>query len=358
MAFLGIFVLFLVSCGLQAQFKQESVQAAYELRMDGEIHYAAAMLEKLIQLQKTEGGLAHYEMSRLREHQHVGGADWAGPDMIIGQSQWAVSEDPGNLLFVWNDANARFGKAYLSMMTGQESAGDDIRDAVEKLEKVLEMDPDFHEVRVRLIEIYAQMPEDMAGNREKAAKHAGYLESRDPWFAMLAGDVMLADSLSRVDYWTEMKKSHAGDIRVSVKLACAYLLEGNIEEARPLMEAAMKADPEYNILNLQEARYHVYQVMWNREKAGEELPLAEQCFQAFLEAEPDAPAPLRAWVLGHLSRIKRFSGDREAAERIFQEALAMDLSFSKASGLPGMDLYVPPGEIYRNGDYSSFLRPF
>ena len=32
--------------------------------------------------------------------------------------------------------------------------------------------------------------------------------------------------------------------------------------------------------------------------------------------------------------------------------------FSKASGLPGFDLYVPHGEIYRSGDYETFLRPF
>ena len=36
----------------------------------------------------------------------------------------------------------------------------------------------------------------------------------------------------------------------------------------------------------------------------------------------------------------------------------LDPSFSKASGLPGLGLYVPPGEIYRSGDYESFLRPF
>ena len=119
-----------------------------------------------------------YEMARVREHQSLGGAEWAR-GMIIGQSQWAVSQDPQNLLFSYYDAQARFGKAYMSMMTDGETAGEDIRDAVEKLEKVLEMDPDFHEVRVQLTEIYSHLPGDLAGDPEKAEHHASYLEKKD-----------------------------------------------------------------------------------------------------------------------------------------------------------------------------------
>jgi tetratricopeptide (TPR) repeat protein len=229
---------------------------------------------------------------------------------------------------------------------------------VKKLEKVLVMDPDFHELRVRLVEIYSQLPEDMGGNPGKAGKYATYLEGKDPWFGMLARDAMLPDSLSRVDFWKEQLKAHKKDIRVSVKLGMAYLLEEDIPEAIPLLEAAIKQDPKYNLLLAQLGRYHMYQAMWHREKADEELPLAEEAYLSYLASSPPPPAHMQAWVKGHLSNIKRFSGDQEGAETIKREAFAMDPSYSKASGMPGKDLYVPPGNLYRSGDYVSFLRPF
>jgi len=128
---LSVLALLNFTLNLNAQFKEESARVAYELRMQGEILYAAAMLEKLTQQKKTEGGLVMYEMARVREHQRLGGAEWAGR-MIIDQSQWALSQDPQNLLFNYYDARARFQKAYISLMTDGETAGEDIRDAVEK----------------------------------------------------------------------------------------------------------------------------------------------------------------------------------------------------------------------------------
>ena len=69
---------------ISAQFKEESARAAYELRMNGEILYASAMLQKLTNLRKTEGGLVQYEMARTKEHQGNGGAEWINADQIIG----------------------------------------------------------------------------------------------------------------------------------------------------------------------------------------------------------------------------------------------------------------------------------
>jgi len=86
---LSVFVLFSANTELHAQFKEESARMAYELRMQGDILYAAAMLEKLMQQGIHENGLVPYEMSRLREHQSNGGAEWIKPETIIGLSKWA-----------------------------------------------------------------------------------------------------------------------------------------------------------------------------------------------------------------------------------------------------------------------------
>jgi tetratricopeptide (TPR) repeat protein len=356
--FISLILFSNIPFNINAQFKEESARAAWELRMNEEILYARAMLQKLINQKKTEGGLVHYEMARIKEHQSNGGADWVTADQIIGSSKRAVSEDPQNLLFAYFDAQCRFRKAYVSMMSEGKTAGEDINAAVEKLERVLELDPDFHEVRVQLVEIYARLPEDLAGDKEMAELHASYLEDRDPYFGILARAAMLPDSVSRVDFWKENREKNRKDTRIAIKLGKAYLLDGKIDQARPLFESAMNEDPKHNILLLHMARYHMYQVMWDQGKAPEELPLAEAAIRKYLESEPEPISPMKTWALGKLAMFRRFSGQEEEFKRLLAEAETLDPSFSKASGLPGFDLYIPPGEIHRSGDYQTFLRPF
>jgi hypothetical protein len=71
--------------------------------------------------------------------------------------------DPDNLAFSVQGTYCSFGKAYMSLMMESETAAEDVGDCAKKLEKVLTMDHNFHEVRVRLVEIYAQLPEEMGG---------------------------------------------------------------------------------------------------------------------------------------------------------------------------------------------------
>jgi hypothetical protein len=61
---------------------------------------------------------------------------------------------------------------------------------------------------------------------------------------------------------------------------------------------------------------------------------------------------------GNLARIHFFSGQEVEGKQLMAEAKALDPFFSKATDVPGMQIYIPPGEIYRPREYSSFLRPF
>ena len=133
---------------------------------------------------------------------------------------------------------------------------------------------------------------------------------------------------------------------------------GNLEEARPLFDEVIQSDPSSNTLILDIARHHMYKVMRDRSKAEVELPLAEAALREYLSLEPEPIAPLKAWTLSNLARIKFFSGQEEEGKQLMEKAKTLDPFFSKASDVPGMEIYIPPGEIYRSGEYSSFLRPF
>jgi hypothetical protein len=44
-------------------------------------------------------------------------------------------------------------------------------------------------------------------------------------------------------------------------------------------------------------------------------------------------------------------GDKEEAEKLFEEANRIDPFVSRAFGVPSLDLFIPPGEISHNHRY-------
>ncbi len=344
------------SFDLPAQHAEESVQAAYELRMKGETANARAMLQNMLDRDPSDG-MAQYELSRLKLAQVLGGGD-VGIDSVIHSARQAVKADSQNVAFAFMEALANFVQAYMALMKESENARKLVDEATASYERVLALKPDYHVARLRLMELYFALPEDMGGNKEKAAIHARELDEMDWFFAAQAGEIMRPEESSRTDYWQQVLKEREGDLRVKKQLGLAYLQEGSLEQARPLFDEVMKADPACNTLVLDMARYHLYQVMWDRNKAEEELPKAEAAIREYLSMEPEPIAPLKAWALGNLARIHFLSGQEEEGKKLMAEATTFDPFFSKASAVPGMEIYIPPGEIYRPGEYSSFLRPF
>lgn len=352
-----VFILLLAGLSdLPAQFAEESVQVAYELRMKGETRYARAMLQKILDLDKADG-MANYEFARLKMAQMLGGSN-VEIESIINSAKQAVKADPGNVAFAYTEASALFNQAYMAIMQEAENAKQHVEEAVACLERVMELKPDYHEARMQLVEFYYALPEDMGGNKEEAARHARELEAMDWFFAAQAGEIMRPKETSRVDYWKLALKERAGDLRVKKQLGLAYLEAGKLEEARPLFDEVIQSDPSSNTLILDIARYHMYKVMQDKSKAETALPLAEAALEEYLSLEPEPIVPLKAWTLSNMARIKFFGGQEEEGKQLMAKARTLDLFFSRASDVPGMEIYIPPGEIYRSGEYSSFLRPF
>ena len=217
-----IFILSLLgSSDLSAQFAEESVQVAYELRMKGETRYARAMLQKLLDRDQADA-MANYEFARLKMAQMMGGSD-VKIGSIINSARKAVKADSGNVAFAYTEASAMFGQAYMAIMQEAENARQHVDEAVACFERVVELKPDYHEARMQLVEFYYALPEDMGGDKEKAAAHAQKLREMDWFFAAQAGEIMRPEETSRVDYWQQVLKERAGDLRVKKQLGLAYL---------------------------------------------------------------------------------------------------------------------------------------
>ena len=128
-----IFILSLLGFSdLSAQFAEESVQVAYELRMKGETRYARAMLQKLLDRDQADG-MANYEFARLKMAQMLGGSD-VKIESIINSARKAVKADSGNVAFIYTEASALFYQAYMSIMQDAENARQHVKEAVADVE--------------------------------------------------------------------------------------------------------------------------------------------------------------------------------------------------------------------------------
>lgn len=336
--------------------EEMSVRSAYELRMKGKINEAVAMLNKMVEAGGADG-MVYYERARARMACMKGGMD-VSIDDVIKDAGMAVQSEPRNAAFRFFEADCLFLKAYISMESDTASVKKDIAGAIESYERLLELKPDYHEARMVLVEIYRQVPGELGGDRNKARAHVKYLKKKDWFFGKQAGEIMLPYEASRLDYWETVYKKNKHDPRVKKQLAMALFAEGKPDEAKIYLDEVVAEDPASCTLILEKANYHMMQVMQGKGDTEVELALAIRYVREYLSFDPPPPAPLQAYALGNLAKINFFRGNRDAGEKYLSEATGMDPVFCRAFSVPNLLLYLPPGELYRSSDYSSFLRPF
>ena len=92
-------------------------------------------------------------------------------------------------------------------------------------------------------------------------------------------------------------------------------------------------------------------------RAGDNKELLKKCMISgdsamvrYIESKPIHP--MLAYALGVRGKFKFFLGDQEQGQVLFKEAEALDPYFSKATGAPRADLFIPPEEISENHQIS------
>jgi tetratricopeptide (TPR) repeat protein len=155
-----------------------------------------------------------------------------------------------------------------------------------------------------------------------------------------------------VEYWKKVLDKHKGNAEVLRELGRAYLFKDQVEDGVKCFEKAIEIDPNQTILMLDLGRYHGYKILRNKKLMETNLPLAEKAFKKYLDSEPIPP--LKAFTLYLLARIKSGTDDKKEAEELFEKAETTDPFYSRASGVPTLDLWTPPGEIVHSNRYLFF----
>jgi tetratricopeptide (TPR) repeat protein len=346
------------SLGLASCTQTESdgiVQQAYELRINGKADEARALLEQATS-DDPDNALAHYELARTKFQIALGEPQQLLDNLgDIQQSiERAVEHEPDNVTYRFFAGRIAFFQAYISLNMNPVGAKDDVAKACSTYESVLELDPDYREASLYLVELYATVPEDMGGDVSKAEGYAAQLEGMDEIFGAKARSLLLPDEVDRVDYWQRVLDAHPGNADVLVELGRESLFRGEGEDGARYFEEAVSVDPERSILFLDLARYHAMTVMRDEGLKDTALPAAEQAITRYLDSDPILP--LRAFALALLANVKHGMGDVQRAAQLAEEANTADPFFSKAFGVPTPDLFVPPGEVSHNRRY--LFRPF
>ncbi len=332
----------------------EEVQKAFELRMKGKVDEAKALLESILSKDSTNA-MAYYEMARLEHYMFIGGGPTQIGDVMATIAK-AVSYAPDNVTYTYYKAIASFLNAFMAMETGQGEVKNRITQTCSDFGKVLSLKPDYPEAMLYLVEIYGLLPAEMGGDSLKAWAYAAKLEKMNAFFGAKARASLAPDSMNRVLYWEDLAATHGSKPEYLAEAGKACLFSAELAKAEQYFNEAMKADPTENILVLDLARYHIMQVMQNKDEAKTELPLAKIYLERYLETRPEPLLPLKAYTLGLLSMCDNFLGNKEASDKHLEEAKSLDKYFSRAYGIPTLFLFDPPGEICHH--YFSFFSPF
>jgi tetratricopeptide (TPR) repeat protein len=339
-----IAMLVIGSVGLSNAEVNETVQQAYQLRIDGKLDEAKVMLEEYL-ANNPEDASAHYELARLNAYlitSHVGDLmeSFAAAREEIDR---AVEIEPENVIFNAFASQVTFLESYLALKKSQENAKEKIGQMAEGFESVITLDPDYGEVLLHLVEIYGGLPEEMGGNKEIAEGYAKILENKDLVLGAKARAIMMPEDADLVSFWKGILEKHPHDIDVMEEMGKVYLRQGDTDEGMKFLEAALAGAPEGNTILLDMARYYI--MMLRMEQIGRDtaIPGAEDALERYLATEPIAP--LKAYAIGLQSKLKFWTKQKEAGDKLVEQAEAIDAYFSKASAIPGPGLFVPPDEL-------------
>lgn len=350
---IGLFVLLLLnfSSAFSACIKVEkAVLDAYELRIIGKIDDAISLLKTTLAEDSTNA-MAHFELARTLNYMKMMGSKEADNHL-----KKALELEPDNIVYAYYNAKNCFLKAYISAQQGKGNIKELVNNSCNEFIRVLELNAEYPEALMYLVEFYGMLPDEMGGNKTEAEKYAEILEKVDKFYGAKARLVMMPEGTDMVKYWTEYISENGEDCKVLKELGVAYLIKENIEGAKESFEKAMTIDKAENVRLLDLTRYHMMKVMQNRDAAETELPKAKQYIHKYLTSIPEPITPLKAYAIGMLVNIEMFSGNQTEGQELLQKAKALDPYFSKATGIPSLALFEPPTKTDHH--FQSYFIPY
>jgi len=347
----------LSGCEDQGNDTNSKVLEAYELRISGKADKAEALLNESLKNDSTDA-FAYFELARTKQHLFLGGTQFSMEkwEEVVSSSRQAVQYAPDNEIFAFYYAYASFFSTYISMMMQNPDVGKKITNTCDAFQAVLNLYPDCPEALLYLVDIYAFLPEDMGGDKEKAGIIASDLTKKNMVFGAMAYARLMPDTADIVLHWENIRKEAGNNAQVLEELGRAYLLKSDTENGTKYFQESINSDNTKRYLYMNLARYHILSTQENPDKSREHLEEAEKHVNSYLQTVPELVPPLKAHAYGILALIKMIKGDNQGSNEYQEMAKTIDPYYSKGMGKPPELLYCPPDDV--KIQYSSFFMPF
>lgn len=351
--FIGLILIFMMNGFIATHTpfqKDNDVKKAFELRIDGNVEEAAALLNDIIE-ENPQNAMAHYELARTLNYMNLMGSEEATKLLIT-----AKTIEPENVIYQFAYAKNCFFETYKAMQMG----GSDVKELLDKtcdeFDNVLKIEPGYPEALMYLVEIYGILPAELGGDKTKAEKYTQQLEKADNFFGARARLIMMPEGTDMIGYWENYMEEQGESAEALKELGVAALFNDDIETAKVKFEKAINLDPAQNIRLLDLSRYHQMKVMQNRDLANEELPKANEYVDLYLSSVPEPIPPLKAYALGTKAKIEMFLGNNAKSEELAEQAKNLDPYYSRAFGIPWLSVFQLPTE--EDHFFASFFSPF
>ncbi len=337
-------------CALTADIKAEpnnTAMDAYKLRMQGKADEAKALLEKAVQ-ENPGNAMAYYELARTNYYMATGEPQKLADRIADAQQaiDQAIELDPNNVMYKMFEGHIALFGTYMAQ--GKEGAAK----LCEAFEAVLKLKPDYPLAMLYLVEIYGVLPQGQGGDASKAEMYAKKLEALDPIYGAKARWILQPKDANRVEYWRNVLKKHKDNTDVLEEMGKAYLSVDKVNEAVSCFEKAIKIDHSKSYLWLDLSIYHTWAALAakdNAELRQKSITAGEEAVKKYLDSKPILP--MVAYALGIQYKYLARSGHKEQADETLKQAKALDPYFSKATGAPNPDLFIPPDMISHNHRY-------
>jgi len=333
----------------------KTVLQAYELRMNGKADQAKTLLEQVISDDSTNAA-ALYELARIKLQMGLANPRelFTGLESIEKSIEAARKLDPDNVIYTFFAGRVAFFQAYISLQRDPASAKEKVKKMSDIYESVLKLKPDYLAAMLYLVEINSVLDADQGGDKTKAEEYANQLEKMDKVFGAKARSLLLPEDADIMDYWKKALEKNKNNAHIYEELAKTCMMKGEMEQCQEYIDKAVQLDPKKHALFLDLARYYVMSVMRSKEVKDKPLALAEQALEKYQSYNPIAPLNAYSWEI--ISRIKYMLDDKQSSDEAREKANKIDPFYSKASGVPGAELFVKPGELLL--DHKYLFRPF
>ncbi len=194
-----------------------------------------------------------------------------------------------------------------------------------RFEEAVALDPASVEARLSLMDFYLLAPGIMGGSVAKAREQAGEIRRHDPLKGYLASG-RIAEHEKQLDA-AEAEYQKAS--REFPQKKDPYLWRANL--AATQKQYGKGFDILENLLKIRPGDETVYFTIGRfGAQTGERMGRAEECLKRYLQHEPVKDEPALSSAHYQLGILLEKKGDRQAARREWQQALALDPNHSAA----------------------------